>query len=107
MQNTQNLTRSSKYRDADKTRLIPSITLEDSAPLKKPEWMRIKLSANTDNIAHIKNTIRKHGLHSVCEEASCPNLAECFNHGTATFMILGDMCTRRCGFCDVVDGCDL
>ena len=104
MQNTQNLTRSSKYRDADKTRLIPSITLEDSAPLKKPEWMRIKLSANTDNIAHIKNTIRKHGLHSVCEEASCPNLAECFNHGTATFMILGDICTRRCPFCDVAHG---
>ena len=104
MQTNENLIRSSKYRDADKTRLIPSITLEEVAPLKKPEWMRIKLSANTDNIAHIKNTMRKHGLHSVCEEASCPNLAECFNHGTATFMILGDICTRRCPFCDVAHG---
>lgn len=104
MQNTENQIRSSKYRDADKTRLIPTITVEDIAPLKKPNWMRIKLSAHNDNIAHIKNTMRKHGLHSVCEEASCPNLAECFNHGTATFMILGDICTRRCPFCDVAHG---
>ncbi|WP_363322362.1 lipoyl synthase [uncultured Gilliamella sp.] len=102
--NEQTQIRSSKYRDADKTRLIPTVTLEDSTPLKKPEWMRIKLSAHSDNIAHIKNTMRKHGLHSVCEEASCPNLAECFNHGTATFMILGDICTRRCPFCDVAHG---
>ncbi|MWP62054.1 lipoyl synthase [Gilliamella sp. Pas-s25] len=104
MQNNETTIRSSKYRDADKTRLIPTITLEDATPLKKPEWMRIKLSAHSDNIAHIKNTMRKHGLHSVCEEASCPNLAECFNHGTATFMILGDICTRRCPFCDVAHG---
>ena len=104
MQNTENQIRSSKYRDADKTRLIPTITVEDIAPLKKPDWMRIKLSAHNDNIALIKNTMRKHGLHSVCEEASCPNLAECFNHGTATFMILGDICTRRCPFCDVAHG---
>lgn len=104
MQNNEKPIRSSKYRDADKTRIIPTITLEDAAPLKKPEWMRIKLSAHSDNIAHIKNTMRKHGLHSVCEEASCPNLAECFNHGTATFMILGDICTRRCPFCDVAHG---
>ncbi|KDN11162.1 MULTISPECIES: lipoyl synthase [unclassified Gilliamella] len=104
MQNNETRIRSSKYRDADKTRLIPTVTLEDVAPLKKPEWMRIKLSAHSDNIAHIKNTMRKHGLHSVCEEASCPNLAECFNHGTATFMILGDICTRRCPFCDVAHG---
>nr|WP_294610131.1 lipoyl synthase [uncultured Gilliamella sp.] len=104
MLNEQTQIRSSKYRDADKTRLIPTVTLEDSTPLKKPEWMRIKLSAHSDNIAHIKNTMRKHGLHSVCEEASCPNLAECFNHGTATFMILGDICTRRCPFCDVAHG---
>ncbi|WP_392553633.1 lipoyl synthase [Orbus wheelerorum] len=96
--------RSSKYRDADKTRLIPLVTVDDNSVLKKPDWMRIKLSAQTENIAHIKNTMRKHGLHSVCEEASCPNLAECFNHGTATFMILGDICTRRCPFCDVAHG---
>lgn len=96
--------RSSKYRDADKTRLIPSTMVDDVQLLKKPDWMRIKLSAQTENITHIKNTMRKHGLHSVCEEASCPNLAECFNHGTATFMILGDICTRRCPFCDVAHG---
>ncbi|WP_334326558.1 lipoyl synthase [Gilliamella apicola] len=104
MQNNETIVRSSKYRDADKTRLIPIVTLEESAPLKKPDWMKIKIPVHSTNIAHIKNTMRKHGLHSVCEEASCPNLAECFNHGTATFMILGDICTRRCPFCDVAHG---
>ncbi|MCX8650683.1 lipoyl synthase [Gilliamella sp. B2776] len=104
MQNNETIVRSSKYRDADKTRLIPTVTLEDAAPLKKPEWMKIKIPVHSTNIAHIKSTMRKHGLHSVCEEASCPNLAECFNHGTATFMILGDICTRRCPFCDVAHG---
>ncbi|OTP81110.1 lipoyl synthase [Gilliamella apicola] len=104
MQNNETIVRSSKYRDADKTRLIPIVTLEASAPLKKPDWMKIKIPVHSTNIAHIKNTMRKHGLHSVCEEASCPNLAECFNHGTATFMILGDICTRRCPFCDVAHG---
>ena len=104
MQNNETIIRSSKYRDADKTRLIPIVTLEESAPLKKPDWMKIKIPVHSTNIAHIKNTMRKHGLHSVCEEASCPNLAECFNHGTATFMILGDICTRRCPFCDVAHG---
>ena len=104
MQNNETIVRSSKYRDADKTRLIPTVTLEDAAPLKKPDWMKIKIPVHSTNIAHIKSTMRKHGLHSVCEEASCPNLAECFNHGTATFMILGDICTRRCPFCDVAHG---
>ncbi|MCX8657057.1 MULTISPECIES: lipoyl synthase [unclassified Gilliamella] len=104
MQNNETIVRSSKYRDADKTRLIPTVTLEDAAPLKKPEWMKIKIPVHSTNITHIKSTMRKHGLHSVCEEASCPNLAECFNHGTATFMILGDICTRRCPFCDVAHG---
>ncbi|OCG12385.1 lipoyl synthase [Gilliamella apicola] len=104
MQNNETIVRSSKYRDADKTRLIPIVTLEESAPLKKPDWMKIKIPVHSTNIAHIKNTMRKHGLHSVCEEASCPNLAEFFNHGTATFMILGDICTRRCPFCDVAHG---
>ncbi|PXY94876.1 lipoyl synthase [Frischella perrara] len=104
MANTTTSVRSSKYRDADKTRLIPSVTIETTDLLKKPAWMKIKLPTHSDNIAHIKNTMRKHGLHSVCEEASCPNLAECFNHGTATFMILGDICTRRCPFCDVAHG---
>lgn len=96
--------KSSKYRDADKTRLISVVNVDASPQLKKPDWMRIKLPSDSENITHIKKTLRKHGLHSVCEEASCPNLAECFNHGTATFMILGDICTRRCPFCDVAHG---
>ena len=66
--------------------------------------MRIKLPTSSAKIDHIKQVMRKKNLHSVCEEASCPNLPECFNHGTATFMILGDICTRRCPFCDVAHG---
>ena len=65
--------------------------------------MKIKLP-NTTEIGRVKSLLRKSNLHSVCEEASCPNLAECFSHGTATFMILGDICTRRCPFCDVAHG---
>jgi lipoic acid synthetase len=72
--------------------------------LRKPDWLKIKLPRTSDKIDGIKKNLRSHKLHSVCEEASCPNLAECFNHGTATFMILGDICTRRCPFCDVGHG---
>lgn len=96
-----------KYRDADKISTIPVKMIMDDAhdkPLKKPDWMKIKLPASSQRIEHIKSAMRKNGLHSVCEEASCPNLAECFNHGTATFMILGAICTRRCPFCDVAHG---
>lgn len=95
-----------KMRDEDKMRLIPVqvIPTEKSEMLRKPDWIKIKLPPTTEKIDHIKKTMRKNNLHSVCEEASCPNLAECFNHGTATFMILGDICTRRCPFCDVAHG---
>lgn len=95
-----------KYRDADKMALIPIKTVNpDPEPvLRKPEWMKIRLPSNSTRIQGIKAAMRKNGLHSVCEEASCPNLAECFNHGTATFMILGAICTRRCPFCDVAHG---
>jgi len=72
--------------------------------LRKPDWLRVKLPASNQRILDIKQALRANGLHSVCEEASCPNLAECFNHGTATFMILGAICTRRCPFCDVAHG---
>ncbi len=72
-------------------------------PLRKPDWIRIKLSSNPE-ITKIKQTLREHRLHTVCEEAACPNLSECFSHGTATFMIMGDLCTRRCPFCDVAHG---
>lgn len=94
-----------KYRDAAKTSIIPTRTIDpDQELLKKPEWMKIKLPASSSKIDAIKNGMRRHGLHSVCEEASCPNLHECFNHGTATFMIMGAICTRRCPFCDVAHG---
>lgn len=100
------ITRGVKYRDAAKVASIPikSLTDPDAPVLPKPAWMKIKLPAQSDRIRHIKSTMRKNGLHSVCEEASCPNLAECFHHGTATFMILGAICTRRCPFCDVAHG---
>jgi lipoic acid synthetase len=95
-----------KLRDADKMAHIPIkvVTSERETMLRKPKWLRIKLPRTTDKIDAIKSALRKHDLHSVCEEASCPNLSECFNNGTATFMILGDICTRRCPFCDVGHG---
>ena len=95
-----------KLRDADKLAHIPIqvVTSERETMLRKPEWLRIKLPRSSERIDNIKKSLRKHDLHSVCEEASCPNLTECFNHGTATFMILGDICTRRCPFCDVSHG---
>ncbi|PWI35185.1 lipoyl synthase [Vibrio albus] len=95
-----------KYRDADKMGSIPVKFMQDEPKetLRKPDWMKIKLPADSQRIQDIKSAMRKNNLHSVCEEASCPNLAECFNHGTATFMILGAICTRRCPFCDVAHG---
>ncbi|NTS78111.1 lipoyl synthase [Catenovulum sp. SM1970] len=95
-----------KLRDEDKMRLIPVqvIPTEKEEMLRKPDWIKIKLPRSTERIDEIKKVMRENKLHSVCEEASCPNLAECFNHGTATFMILGDICTRRCPFCDVAHG---
>ncbi len=71
--------------------------------LSKPDWIRIRVS-NSPTVAHLKKLLREHKLHTVCEEASCPNLNECFSHGIATFMIMGDKCTRRCTFCDVAHG---
>ena len=95
-----------KLRDADKVARIPVkvVPSERETMLRKPDWLRVKLPASNQRILDIKAALRKNGLHSVCEEASCPNLAECFNHGTATFMILGAICTRRCPFCDVAHG---
>jgi lipoyl synthase len=73
------------------------------APLKKPDWIRVK-AGNSQTFYEVKRKLRDHQLHTVCEEASCPNIGECFGKGTATFMILGDLCTRRCPFCDVAHG---
>ena len=87
-----------------KTSRIPIKVVPMTGPLpRKPAWIRAK--APTDpSVMDLKALIRKHCLHTVCEEASCPNLGECFSHGTATFMIMGDLCTRRCPFCDVAHG---
>ena len=79
-------------------------SLENKKILRKPSWMKIKIPVDLTRIQGIKAIMRKNNLHSVCEEASCPNLAECFNSGTATFMILGTICTRNCPFCDVTHG---
>lgn len=70
---------------------------------RKPDWIRVK-APNTPAVANLKKVLRENKLHTVCEEASCPNLTECFGKGTATFMIMGDICTRRCSFCDVAHG---
>lgn len=74
--------------------------------LKKPSWIRSKVPTNKklNRVSEIRNLLRENNLNSVCEEASCPNLAECFSHGTATFMIMGNICTRKCPFCDVAHG---
>lgn len=95
-----------KLRDADKMALIPVKVMptERETMLRKPDWLKIRLPKSSEKIDNIKKAMRSQGLSSVCEEASCPNLPECFSHGTATFMILGDICTRRCPFCDVGHG---
>ena len=92
-----------KLRGAEKVARIPvKIIPTDELP-KKPDWIRVRIPVSPE-VDQIKQTLRKHKLHSVCEEASCPNLGECFSSGTATFMIMGDICTRRCPFCDVAHG---
>jgi len=93
-----------KQRGAAKLARIPiKIINAAAAPLKKPDWIRIRIPS-TSAINDLKNILRENRLHTVCEEASCPNLSECFSKGTATFMIMGDKCTRRCSFCDVAHG---
>ena len=78
-------------------------TDSERKPIKKPNWIRIR-HANSSKVNELKKTLRSQELYTVCEEAQCPNLSECFNHGTATFMIMGQICTRRCPFCDVAHG---
>ncbi len=90
-------------RNADKLSRIPVKVEKPEQLLRKPDWIRIKIHGG-EEVDRIKRILRERNLHSVCEEAACPNLAECFNHGTATFMIMGDLCTRRCPFCDVAHG---
>src|SRR5206468_9507788 len=79
------------------------IEIQRAPTLAKLDWIRVRLS-DTATFRHVKRVLREQRLHTVCEEASCPNIGECFSQGTATFMILGDLCTRRCPFCDVAHG---
>jgi lipoic acid synthetase len=89
-----------KEKGAKKTiKIVPRATL-----LPKPSWIRVRAASPNSRFHEIKDILREQKLHTVCEEASCPNIAECFGKGTATFMILGDICTRRCPFCDVGHG---
>lgn len=90
-------------RGASKVARIPVKIEPTVTPPRKPAWIRVRTS-NSPAVAELKAILREHKLHTVCEEASCPNLGECFSHGTATFMIMGDICTRRCPFCDVAHG---
>ncbi|WP_298289129.1 lipoyl synthase [Thiomonas sp.] len=93
-----------KQKGQAKTARIPIKIVAEHAPLRKPEWIRVKAAAPTSQFYAIKDLLRAHKLVTVCEEASCPNIGECFGKGTATFMIMGDKCTRRCPFCDVGHG---
>ena len=91
-------------RGADKVARIPVKVEPTRGPIaRKPPWIRAKAPTNP-RVRELKALLRAQKLHTVCEEASCPNLGECFTHGTATFMVMGDLCTRRCPFCDVAHG---
>lgn len=92
-----------KQRGLDKLSRIPVKIEPTETPLRKPDWIRVRIPASPA-VAELKKLLRQNNLVTVCEEASCPNLPECFTHGTATFMIMGDKCTRRCSFCDVAHG---
>jgi lipoyl synthase len=94
---------SAKQKAAAKLSRIP-VKVERGEVLKKPEWIRVKAGSASSRFYEIKEILRAQNLHTVCEEASCPNIGECFGKGTATFMIMGDKCTRRCPFCDVGHG---
>jgi lipoic acid synthetase len=90
-------------KGADKVARIPVKIQSAGPPARKPAWIRARSPAHPE-VGRLKRLLRGHNLHTVCEEASCPNIGECFAHGTATFMILGRLCTRRCPFCDVAHG---
>lgn len=94
---------SKKQKAFDKVSRIP-VKVVQREPLKKPSWIRVKAAPANSQFNHIKKILRENNMVTVCEEASCPNIGECFGMGTATFMIMGDKCTRRCPFCDVGHG---
>lgn len=99
----QRVERGVKLRGADKVARIPVKVIPTENLLRKPDWIRVRMPSGGE-VGKIRKLLREHELHTVCEEASCPNLPECFGNGTATFMIMGDICTRRCPFCDVAHG---
>ena len=100
---TRRLKTGEKLRSADKVERIPVKIIPTLDVIRKPDWMRIRLSSSS-KVQEVKNILRRHKMSTVCEEAACPNLHECFGGGTATFMIMGEICTRRCPFCDVGHG---
>jgi len=100
---TRRLQQGEKLRSADKVERIPVKVIPTVDVQRKPPWMRVRLSASP-KVQEIKDILRSHKMATVCEEAACPNLHECFSGGTATFMIMGEICTRRCPFCDVGHG---
>ena len=102
-QTVDNYKAGAKQKAAAKLSRIP-VKVEQAEVLKKPEWIRVKAGSPTTRFYEIKQILREAKLNTVCEEASCPNIGECFGKGTATFMIMGDKCTRRCPFCDVGHG---
>jgi len=93
-----------KEKGAAKTSRNPVKIVPAGPRLGKPEWIRVRAAGPGSRFFEIKDILRRNRLHTVCEEASCPNIGECFGKGTATFMVLGDLCTRRCPFCDVAHG---
>ena len=100
---TRRIKQGEKLRDADKVERIPVKVIASDQMLRKPDWIRVRVGSNPE-VDRIKKILRKNSLATVCEEANCPNLGECFSGGTATFMIMGEICTRRCPFCDVGHG---
>jgi lipoic acid synthetase len=102
-QTVDNYNASAKHKAAAKLSRIP-VKVEQGEILKKPDWIRVKAGSPSTRFYEIKDVLRANKLVTVCEEASCPNIGECFGKGTATFMIMGDKCTRRCPFCDVGHG---
>ncbi|MBI5450441.1 MAG: lipoyl synthase [Gammaproteobacteria bacterium] len=95
--------RPARQRGADKVARIPVKVEVTTVTPRKPAWIKAR-APNSPRVLQLKTILRQHHLHTVCEEAACPNLGECFSNGTATFMIMGDVCTRRCPFCDVAHG---
>lgn len=103
-ESSSNFSHIKKQRAQEKMARIPIKIISNGPLLKKPDWIRVKSANGTSRFYEIKKILRDQKLHTVCEEASCPNIGECFGKGTATFMIMGDKCTRRCPFCDVGHG---